>query len=96
MSWWKFIDRAEDEDEEEDDPEIEEELWYTSDSPWISKYDRMPKMWERVFVVVANGTVYESMYIGDKPDDWNFGSQDILYWMPEPDTKGLAGIISDH
>lgn len=97
--YWSFIDRREDDDEDQEgtqddweDDEPDTSYWVGGTTPWIDKHDALPRMWQRVFVVVANGSVYETMYIGDKADDWTFGASDILYWMPEPDVSGLDGV----
>lgn len=94
MKWyWKFVD-SEDEPEFEDDSDFDSNdgWWYGYQSPWLDKNEILPRLWQRVFVVIGNGTVYNTMYCGEPAADWRFGGSDILYWMPEPDTGGLAGI----
>lgn len=91
---WDFLDSEDDSDE--DDLDEGEGWWYGPPSPWIDKNRELPHLWQRVFVVIANGTVYNTMYCGEPASDWRFGEADILYWMAEPDTSGLTGINTAH
>ena len=86
--FWRFLDTEDDADDETED----EDWWYCCQSPWHDKNEVLPQLWQRVFIVIANGTVYNTVYCGEKAQDWRFGKSDILYWMPEPDTSGLAGV----
>lgn len=83
---WKVYDYSENDEDEE------EVYWYGNQVGWIDKNEKMPEMYQRVFIVLADARVYETLYTGEEPENWKFGKSDILYWMPMPNTSGLKGV----